>query len=367
MSFFTHLPTPSVQLLWCFHCLSLIFFFLTLTLISHHPFALYLGNYAVFALLPLAGVQLAMNWSVQRSMMASHPRGAVTVTQVLIFDVAKLHGPRNRFAPKITLVCLRLRGRGAAGAPGVLCLHVSVTPACPTETHGLPASILQGEIGGGAGAGPVWLLPVAACLGAKQLPNIPGGEAIVILLDTAERQLHHVSGPVGHQMQSVVGARTARAFVVTAAAVLPVTMVTTVVFASSRLRRLLRHAFLPINEPTRHSVTHGRHPQVSAAAHHTHTTFAIKAERLRAVPVLQRVADSKGSVHIIIVGSRRGQRLGAVELDRGAEGAHVAFFRHINTGVFTQVGHREARQVLLSLSGAIQRVTCNNHYIHVSF
>lgn len=301
-----------------------------------------------------------MNWSVQGSMMASHPRGAVTMTQVLIFDVAKLHGPRNRFAPKITLVCLRLRGRGAAGAPGVLCLHVSVTPAWPTETCRLPASVLQGEIGGGAGAGPVWLLPVPACLGAKQLPNIAGGEAIVILLDTTEWQLHHVSGPVGHQMQSVVGARTARAFVMTPAAVLPITVVTTVVFASSRLL-LLRHAFLPINEPTRHSVTHGRHPQVSAAAHHTHTTFAIKAERLRAVPVLQRVANSKGRIRIIIVGSRRGQRLGAVELDRGAEGAHVALFRHVNTGVFTQVRHGEPRQVLLSLSGAIQRVTCKNH------
>lgn len=207
----------------------------------------------------------------------------------------------------------------------------------------------------------MWLLPVAARLGAKQLPDVTGGEAIVILLDTAEWQLHHVGGPVGHQMQGVVGARTARAFVMTPAAVLAVPMVTTVVLASSRLwlwLRLLRHALLSVNEPARHSVTHGRHPQVSAAAHHAHATFAIKAERLRAVPVLQRVADSKGSVHIIIVGSRGGQRLSAVELDRGAEGAHVAFFRHVHSGVFAQIRHGEPRQVLLSLSGAIQRVTC---------
>lgn len=208
----------------------------------------------------------------------------------------------------------------------------------------------------------MWLLPVPACFGAKHLPNITGGEAIVILLDATEWQLYHVSGPVGHQVQSVVGARAARAFVMTPAAVLPVTVVTTVVFAPSRLR-LLRHAFLPVNEPTRHSVTHGRHPQISAAAYHTHTTFAIKAQRLRAVPVLQRVATSKGSVHIIVVGSRRGQRLGAVELDRGAEGAHVALFRHVNAGVFTQVRHGEPRQVLLSLGGAIQRVTCKKKTI----
>lgn len=177
-----------------------------------------------------------MNRSVQRSVMASYPRGAVAMAQLLVVYVAKLHRPRDRFTQEITVISLGLRGRGAAGAPGVSSLHVPVAPAWPTQSHRLPASILQGEIRGGAGAGPVGLLSIPGCIQAEQLSSsVTGGEAIVILLDATVGQLYHLSGTVCHQVQGIIGARAARAFVVAATAMLPITVISTVVLAASGL------------------------------------------------------------------------------------------------------------------------------------
>lgn len=132
------------------------------------------------------------------------------------------------------------------------------------------------------------LLSVPTCLQTKQLPSsITGGEAIIILLDTTEWQLYHLSGPVCNQVQGVIRAGAARAFVVAATAVVPVTVVSTVVFAPSWLwLLLLRHGFLPIDKPAGHPVAHGSHLQVSTAAHHADTAFTFKAEWPWAIPVL---------------------------------------------------------------------------------
>ena len=51
-------------------------------------------------------MQLAMNRSMQRSMMANYPRGAVAMAQLLVVDVAQLHGPRDWFTQEITLISL---------------------------------------------------------------------------------------------------------------------------------------------------------------------------------------------------------------------------------------------------------------------
>lgn len=315
-------PLSLFHLLCCFNRLltshSLISF--TLLLIPHHPLALYLRKYAVFALPPLAVVHLAMNRPVNRSVVGSYPRGTVTMAQLLVVEVAKLHGPRNWFTQEITFICLRLGGRGAAGAPWVSSLHVTVAPALTTQPRGLPASILQGEIRGGAGAGSLGLLSVPAGLQTEQLPSgVTSGEAIVILLDAAVGQLHHLGRTVCHQVQCVVRAGATGAFVMAATAVLPVAVISTVVFAVSwlwlLLLLLLRHRFLPVDASAGHSVAHWSHPQVSTAAHHPNATFAIESQRLWAIPVLQRVADPQRTVHVVVVGPGGGQRLCAVELD----------------------------------------------------
>lgn len=75
------------------------------------------------------------------------------------------------------------------------------------------------------------LLPVTPRLQTKKLSSsMTRGETIIILLDASVGKLHHLSGTVCHQMQSIVRAGTARAFVVATAAVLPITMVSTMVF-----------------------------------------------------------------------------------------------------------------------------------------
>lgn len=48
-----------------------------------------------------------MNRSVQRSVMAAYPGGAVAMAQLLVVDVAQLHGPRDLITQEITLVSLR--------------------------------------------------------------------------------------------------------------------------------------------------------------------------------------------------------------------------------------------------------------------
>lgn len=243
----SHLPTPSVPPSLLLYTISLPFSLISFTLLLIPPqlLALYLRNDAVFALPPLAGVQLAMNRSVKRSVMATYPRGTVAMASLLIIDVAQLHGPRDWFSHKISLFFLRLGGRGAARAPGVSSLHVPIAPARPAQADRLPASILQGKIRSGAGTGPVKLLPVPARVQPEQLPcSMTRGEAIIILLNATVRRLHHLSRPVCHQVQGVVRARAARAFVVAATAVLAV--VPTMVFAASGLWLLvLGHRFLP--------------------------------------------------------------------------------------------------------------------------
>lgn len=113
----SHLPTPSFSSFCCYYDLLTALISFTLLLIPPRLFALHLGNYAVFALPPLASVQLAVNWSMQRPVMASYARGAVAMAQLLVVDVTKLHGPRDGFSQKITLIFLRLGGGGTAGAP----------------------------------------------------------------------------------------------------------------------------------------------------------------------------------------------------------------------------------------------------------
>lgn len=140
-----------------------------------------------------------------------------------------------------------------------------------------------------------------------------GWEAIVIFLNAAVRQLHHLGRPVRHQVEGVIRARAARAFVVAAAAVLPVSAV---VFVTSWLWLLfLGYRLLPDNTSAGHSVAIGSHPQVPAAAHHPNAPFAIKAQWLWAIVVLQRVPHPQRVVRVVVIGARGGQRLRAVALD----------------------------------------------------
>lgn len=80
------------------------------------------------------------------------------------------------------------------------------------------------------------LLSIPGCIQAEQLSSsVTRGEAIVILLDATVGQLYHLSGTVCHQVQGIIGARAARAFVVAATAMLPITVISTVVLAASGL------------------------------------------------------------------------------------------------------------------------------------
>ena len=79
-----------------------------------------------------------------------------------------------------------------------------------------------------------------------------GGEAIIVLLDTAMGRFHHVAWPIGSQVQGVVRTRAAGALVVAPAAMVAVAGVTTVVLATPRwgllLRLLLRYGIWRVDQ-----------------------------------------------------------------------------------------------------------------------
>lgn len=158
------------------------------------------GDDAVLAFPTLAGVQ------VSAAAGPPHPAAVVLVDELLVAEVAQLHGFGDGLTQEVAFV-LRFGGRGAGGAPAVVLVLVPgvLAQAAPPPRPG----VLKSQIGRRPGTLPEglgWVSPPSSR--SEPVPGAPWGwETVVIFTHAQQRPLLRPRSPIGHQIEGVLGAR----------------------------------------------------------------------------------------------------------------------------------------------------------------
>lgn len=296
--------------------------------------AIALGNDTVLALLSLPAVQLAA--AAQRGRLGEAV-GAVLVQELVARDVAQARGLRDGLPEEVALI-VRLGGRGAGGAPVVL--GEAGPPA-------LPEGVLQGQVRHSPRA-----LAVQVPAGARAQALLEAAlaqERVVVLPGPQRRPLLQAGGglALAGQVQRVVGARAAR---------------------PPRPVRAEGAGVVAGRAPPPRAFAHGRDPgavgprQLAARHAGVEVEALMHAAAGRPVPVAEGGAELvQAALHVLVLLRRQqaAHRLGAAELHGRVERAQGAqLLRHVHARVLAEVGHGEARQVLLALGAAVRGEAC---------